>query len=39
VLLRVTARVELALLEWDAGARRLAELDESPRREAVYRLW
>jgi hypothetical protein len=37
VLLRVTARVELALMEWEAGARRLAELDEPPRREAVYR--
>jgi hypothetical protein len=37
VLLRVTARVELALMEWEAGARRLAELDEPPLREAVYR--
>ena len=37
MLLRVTARVELALMEWEAGARRLAELDEPPRRDAVYR--
>jgi hypothetical protein len=37
VLLRVTARVELALMEWEAGARRFAELDEPPRREAVFR--
>ena len=33
----MTARVELALMEWDAGARRFAELDEPPRREVVYR--
>ena len=33
----MTARIELAKMEWEAGARRLAELDESPRREAVYR--
>jgi hypothetical protein len=37
VLLRVSARAELALMEWEAGARRLEELDEPPLREAVYR--
>jgi hypothetical protein len=37
VLLRVTARIELAKMEWEAGARRLAELDESPSREAIFR--
>jgi hypothetical protein len=37
VLLRVSARAELALMEWEAGARGLEELDEPPRREAVYR--
>ena len=33
----MSAIVELALMEWGAGARRLEELDEPPRREAVYR--
>lgn len=33
----MSARVELAMMEWEGGARRLAELAEPARREAVYR--
>jgi hypothetical protein len=37
VLQRVSTAVHLALMEWDAGLRRLETLEVSPAREAVYR--
>ncbi len=37
MLQRVSTTVDLALMEWDAGLRRLETLDVSPAREAVYR--
>ena len=37
MLQRVNASVDLALMEWDQGRRKLERLDVPPKREAVYR--
>jgi hypothetical protein len=37
MLQRMSTTVHLALMEWDAGMRRLEQLDVPPAREAVYR--
>jgi hypothetical protein len=37
VLQRVSTAVDLALMEWDGGVRRLERLEVSPARAAVYR--